>query len=334
MPCRTVCALAVSLALAAPLQAAPPRYRVFRVGHRSDVVRPTSPLLVMQGGGTDVDENFVRMSALAGGGDFLIIRASGGAGYNQYIYDMCGCDSVETIVFQNREAASNAFVLRRIRDAEALFIAGGDQSDYVRYWKDTPVEDAINYLIHEKKVPVGGTSAGMAILGGFLYSAMTASSLESSEALANPFHPDLTLDRDFLDPWGMAGIITDQHFIERNRMGRTVAFLARLINDGWTKEGRAVAADRETSLIVDPVEHTVEVLATPDHPTPYVYFFRTPGPPEVCQPQVPLTFRDVQVYRISPGGTFDLDDWQGSGGIAYTVSAEAGVLSSSRGEIY
>jgi cyanophycinase len=321
------------LLLAAPAVAAP-GYRIFRVGNRADVVRPTSPLLVLQGGGTDVDENFVRMSARAGGGDFLVIRATGGGAYNQYIYDMCACDSVETIRFMSRESASNPFLVQRIRQAEALFIAGGDQSDYVRYWKDTPVEDAINYLIHEKQVPVGGTSAGMAVLSGFLYSAMTPSSLDSSEALANPFHPDLTLDRDFLDPRGMAGIITDQHFIERDRMGRTVAFLARLVQDGWTAEARAVAADRETSLIVDPVEHTVEVLATPSHPTPYVYFLRTPGPPQVCQPAVPLTFRDLQVYRIGPGGTFDLDDWQGSGGIAYTITAETGVLSSSRGEIY
>jgi hypothetical protein len=40
------------------------------------------------------------------------------------------------------------------------------------------------------------------------------------------------------------------------------------------------------------------------------------------------------VYRIGPGGTFDLDKWHGTGGISYTLTAEAGVLTSSRGEIY
>ncbi|HET6899583.1 MAG TPA: Type 1 glutamine amidotransferase-like domain-containing protein, partial [Vicinamibacteria bacterium] len=172
--------LAASLILVAAPAMAAPGYRIFRTGNRADVVAPTTPLLVMQGGGTDVDENFMRMSARAGGGDFLVIRASGNGAYNQYIFDMCACDSVETIVFRNRAASSNPFLVERIRQAEALFIAGGDQSDYVRFWKDTPVEDAINYLIHEKKVPVGGTSAGMAVLSGFLYSAMTPSSLESS----------------------------------------------------------------------------------------------------------------------------------------------------------
>ena len=50
-----------------------------------------------------------------------------------------------------------------------------------------------------KPAPVGGTSAGMAVMSQFLYSAcMSNSSLDSVEGLANPFHRDLTLDRDFL----------------------------------------------------------------------------------------------------------------------------------------
>ena len=324
---------AVLLGCAAPA-AANPGYQHFIVGNAADVTTAATPLLVMQGGGTDVDENFVRMGARAGGGDFVVIRASGTDAYNPYIFGLCACDSVETFVFKNRNGAFQPFVIEQILNAEALFIAGGDQSRYVDFWKGTPVEDAINHLANVKKVPVGGTSAGMAILGEFLYSAMTNSSLTSEEGLADPFHHDLTLDSDFLAIPTQAGIITDQHLIERDRMGRTVAFLARLVKDGWTTQGLAIAADRETALHVDPAAGKAEVLATPDHPTPYVYFLRTPGPPEVCLPEVPLTFRNVQVYRIDPTGWFDLDHWIGHGGIAYTLSAEAGVLTSSRGEIY
>ena len=43
--------------------AAAPGYQYFVVGNPADVVTPTSGLLVLQGGGTDVDENFVRMGA-------------------------------------------------------------------------------------------------------------------------------------------------------------------------------------------------------------------------------------------------------------------------------
>jgi cyanophycinase-like exopeptidase len=174
----------------------------------------------------------------------------------------------------------------------------------------------------------------MAVLGQFLYSAMSNSSLTSDEALADPFDRDLTLDRDFVSIARMAGLITDQHLIERDRMGRTVAFLARLVKDGWTTTGRAIAADRNTSLLVDPATGNAEVLSTPGWATPYVYFLQTPGPPEVCAAGTPLTFRNVAVYRIAPGATFDLGHWSGHGGVAYTLSANAGVLTSSNGSIY
>jgi len=96
----------------------------------------------MQGGGDDVDENYVRMGAKSGGGDFVVLRASDPEGYNDYIHKLCNCDSVETIVFENRNAASDPFVLDKIKNAEAVFIAGGDQAKYVRFWQGTPVEEA------------------------------------------------------------------------------------------------------------------------------------------------------------------------------------------------
>jgi cyanophycinase-like exopeptidase len=328
-----LCGLIALYVAACTVAAAAPGYQYSVVGNPADVVTSTSGLLVLQGGGTDVDENFVRMGAHAGGGDFVVIRASGTDAYNPYIYDLCSCDSVATIVFKNRNAVSDPFIIETIRNAEALFIAGGDQSDYVKLWKGTPIEDAIHHVA-AKPAPIGGTSAGMAIMGEFLYSAMSNSSLTSAEALANPFHRDLTLDRDFLALPMLGGLITDQHLQERDRMGRTVAFLARLVGDGWTAQARAIAADRETALHVDPTTGAAEVFTTPDHPTPYVYFLTTPGPPETCEPGIPLTYRNVAVYRIGPGNGFDLNRWRGTGGIAYTLTVEAGALSSSRGEIY
>jgi cyanophycinase-like exopeptidase len=327
-------ALLIALVLcAAPLAHAKQGYDYYLTGNGADVTTPTSGLLVLQGGGTDVDENFVRMGARAGGGDFVVIRASGADGYNQYIYDLCVCDSVETIVFKNAQAAFDPFVIAKIRNAEALFLAGGDQSDYVRLWKNTPIEDAIHFVAG-KPAPIGGTSAGMAIMSEFVYSAMSNSSLTSEEGLANPFHRDLTLDRDFLALPKLGGLITDQHLQERDRMGRTIAFLARLVHDGWTARGRAIAADRETALHVNPADGTAEPFATPTHTTPYVYFLETTVAPEVCAPDTPLTLRDVAVYRIGPGGTFDLTRWKGTHGITYSLSAVAGVLSSSNGSVY
>jgi cyanophycinase len=330
---RTFVATIYAIAFTITTAHADPGYRHFVTGNADDVVTPTSGLLVLQGGGTDVDENYVRMADLGGGGDFLVLRASGADEYNEYVYALCDCDSVETLVFSNRTAASDPFVIETIRNAEALFIAGGDQSRYVRFWRDTPVEDAI-HEVAAKPAPVGGTSAGMAILGEFVYAALSDASLTAEHALMNPFHEDLTLARDFLVLPALGNVLTDQHLQERDRIGRTVAMLARLVHDGWTPRARAIAADRETSLHIDPATGRAQVFATADHATPYVYFLRTSGLPEICEAEVPLTLRDIEVYRVGPGGRFDVEAWTGEGGIAYTLSAEAGKLVSSRGEIY
>jgi cyanophycinase-like exopeptidase len=308
-------------------------YRYFVTGNPDDVETPTRGLWVMQGGGDDVDANYIRMGEFAGGGDFVVLRASGADDYNDYIFSLCNCDSVETIVFSGRDAAFDSFVLGRLRAAEAIFIAGGDQSNYVRFWKDTPVMDAINAHA-AKPAPIGGTSAGMAVLGEFTYAAMTTESLTTEHALSNPYHHDLTLERDFLHLPGLENILTDQHLIEHDRIGRTVTMLARLVQDGWTLQGRSIASDRETAVHIDPENGTASVHATAEHETPYTYFIRTNSEPAECRSGAPLTIHDISVYRVSPGGTFDLESWTGSGGIAYEFNVEEGKLSSTRGEIY
>ncbi len=318
---------------AAPEASAQHPYRYYLTGSAADVQRPTHGLLVLQGGGDDVDQNYVRMGEMGGGGDFVVLRASGDDDYNEYIYKLCHCDSVETLVVDSRAAASDPFVVEKVRNAEALFIAGGDQGNYIRFWKGTPLQDAINFVV-AKPAPIGGTSAGMAVAGEFVYSATGPDSLTTPDGLANPFDINLTLERDFLKLPRLQGIITDQHLHERDRIGRTVTLLARLIKDGWSEHPRAIAADRETSVHIDPATGIAEVFATAKHPTPYAYFMSVTEPPQSCERGKPLTMRNVDVYRIKPGGRFDVTAWKGQGGIAYTLSAENGTLKSSRGEIY
>ena len=310
-----------------------PGYKYYVTGNPADVQKPTRGLWVAQGGGDDVDANYVRMGEYGGGGDFVVLRASGKAEYNEYIFSLCQCDSVETLVFDQGTATADPFVIEKIRNAEAIFIAGGDQSNYTRYWKDTAVEDAINFVA-AKPAPIGGTSAGMAVLGEYVYSAEGQESLTSPVALADPFAADLTLARGFLSLRRLENVITDQHLQERDRIGRTIALLSRLQADGWSERPRAIAADRETSLHVDPASGIAEVHATADHPTPYVYFLAPATAPLQCKAGEPLTTGPVAVYRLGPGGRFDLANWRGENGVAYELRVEAGVLHSSRESNY
>lgn len=307
-------------------------YEYYVAGNPNDVVTTTSPGLLLAGGGTDVDAAMKWMIAKSGGGDFVVIRCTGTDAYNPYIYtDLGSVDSCETIIIKAIEACYDSFVINKIRNAEALFIAGGDQWDYVRLWKDTPVEDAIHY-VSDKGAPVGGTSAGLAILGEFVFSAEHGT-IYSDDALKNPYNRRLTLVRDFLTLPNMGGIITDSHFVVRDRMGRLVVFLARIIKDGWATQAKGIGIDEKTALGVEPNgDVTLFGLAS----TSAAYFLCTPGPPEVCEPKTPLTFRNISVYRITSTATFNLVTWQGNGGTAYTVSAEGGTLTSTQpsGDIY
>ncbi|HKW64689.1 MAG TPA: hypothetical protein VJN89_19205 [Candidatus Acidoferrum sp.] len=125
-------------------------YSYFRVGNPSDVTTTTTPGTVLMGGGTDVDAAFQWMCQRSGGGDFLVIRATGTDAYNPYIQGLCPAEnSVATLIIPNRAAASDPFVASTIQNAEALFIAGGNQADYINFWKGTPVETSLNSLITE-----------------------------------------------------------------------------------------------------------------------------------------------------------------------------------------
>ena len=101
------------------------------------------------------------------GGDFLILRARGDDDYNSYVNGLCKANSVATLIIPDREAAEDPAVAEIIRKAEVVFIAGGDQANYVRGWKGTAVESAINEDIAAGK-PIGGTSAGLAVEGEFV----------------------------------------------------------------------------------------------------------------------------------------------------------------------
>jgi len=180
-------------------------------------------------------------------------------------------------------------------------------------------------------VPIAGTSAGTAILGDFLYSAQRKS-VTSAVALADPFSRDITLDRDFLILPHMQGLITDQHLIERDRMGRTLTFMARLVTDGWTSQPRAIAIDRETAVLVDAGGHAT-IVANATHSTPYAYFL-SGGAPQTVSPKTPLTYTGVAVERATPGSTFNLATWTGTALTSYVLNVSNGVVTSSNGSIY
>ena len=183
------------------------------------------------------------------------------------------------------------------------------------------MEEAINSAI-KKGVPVGGTSAGLAVLGEYSFAALK-DTVKSSEALANPFHGRVTITRDFLHISLLDGKITDSHFVARDRMGRLLAFLARIATDGWTRAPFGIGIDEKTAVLIE-ADGSARVTGVGA-----AYFLGTPGPPEQCAPNTALSYKNVSVYRLTTGeGRFNVKSWTGSGGVEYKLSVEGGVIAS------
>jgi cyanophycinase len=308
------------------------KYLYYCTGDPNDIVTKTSAGLLLAGGGTDVDAGMKWMIDKSGGGDFVVIRCTGTDAYDPWIYsDLGGVNSCETIIIQASAGCYDPFVINKIRSAEALFIAGGDQWDYVRLWKGTPVEDAIHFVA-SKHAPVGGTSAGLAVLGEFVFSAEN-NTLYTDMALLNPYYHKVVIASDFLSLPNMADTITDSHFVARDRMGRLVTLLARIVQDGWAEGARGIGINEKTALGVEP-NGAVTLFGLSDSSA--AYFLRTPGSLQVCQSGMPLTYLDVSVYCMTAGESFNLATWHSVDVTAYTLSAEAGTLTSSQpgGSIY
>jgi cyanophycinase-like exopeptidase len=302
------------------------QYSYFRVGNPNDISTSTTPGTVLMGGGTDVDAAFQWMCQRSGGGDFLVIRATGTDAYNPYIQTLCPNEnSVATLIIPNLSAANDPFVASAIQKAEALWIAGGDQSDYINFWKGTAVETPQQQL---RALPLG-VSAGMNVLRNlFIPRCQPGRYLQSG--LADPFNRYITLDENFVSITNMHGLLDDPHFVTRDRMGRDLAFMCRVNLNGWSATPRDIAIDEQTALLVDGSGNaTVVGIST-------VYFMQAPGAPELCQSKTPLTYHNIAIYRINASGTFSLSKWTGTNGTAYTVTANAGVLSSTQsgGAIY
>jgi len=310
-----------------------PSYQYFRMGKAKDVRTLPEAGFALMGGGPDLDVAFRWLCDHARGGDFLILRARGSDAYNAYVNGLCRVNSVATLIIPDATAAGDPTVAAIIRNAEAIFIAGGDQARYVQGWTDTPVQRELNDAI-ARGVAIGGSSAGLAVLGSYVYSAENDKpddpNLSSSEALANPFNVRVAIRRNFLEIPILRNILTDTHFKARDRMGRTIAFLARIVRDGWSADPRAIAVDEKTAVLVEGDGRASVVGSSA------AYFLRVDEAPRVCHPETPLTFHNISVYRLRAGGQFDISKWRGNGGDVYSLDVDEGLIHSTQvgGAIY
>jgi cyanophycinase len=278
-----------------------PHYTYYHRGSDLDAQTLKKGGVALMGGSTDVDDVFSWMAEQGGNGDFLVLRGSGSDGYQDYIDEVARVNSVSTVVIKDAAAASDPFVLDKVQKAEAIFFAGGDQWNYVGKWKGTPLLTELNKALLDG-VPMGGTSAGLAILGEHVFSAQS-NTITSDEALQDPYHPAITLESEFLAAPNLENVITDSHFSERHRMGRLVTFMSRLQADRDLVEVKGIGVDERTAVLVGPDGSSVTRGEGAAH------FVRAYDKPTKVSPGEGLSHQALETYAVSQGQRFDLSTW-------------------------
>jgi cyanophycinase len=299
-------------------------YRYYEIGKvDAPAPGPRRAGLMLVGGGDWPYDAFRWMIERAGHGRIVILRASGSTeAQDEFFKDIGGITAAQTLVFEHRRAASDPAVLAIVEKADGIFLAGGDQSNYVRFWKDTPLARALEKHVRSGK-PLGGTSAGLAILGAYSYGAMDGGSLVSADALRDPAGPQVTLVSDFLRLPFLADVITDSHFDKRERQGRLIVFVARLIAETGRSDITGLGVDEYTALCID--EHGTGKVFSGNGG--HAWLVRPGRAADSYAAGQPLQFRDVPVTGIGAQSTLHLKDFRvDKPAFAVSYTADAGLL--------
>jgi cyanophycinase len=143
--------------------------------------------------------------------------------------------------------------------------------------------------------------------------------IHSAQALANPYGNKVTLTRDFLRIALLKGVITDTHFVKRDRLGRLLVFMARILQDDWADRIRAIAVDENAAVLVEP-DGSAKIVGGP------AYFLESTMKPAICRRNVPLVYLNIVVHRGVSGSSFDLRRWRGDSADDYSLSAIDGTV--------
>jgi hypothetical protein len=153
--------------------------------------------------------------------------------------------------------------------------------------------------------------------------------LTSTQALRDPGHARVTIRDDFLHLPFLGGTILEPHFVQESRYGRMAVFLNRIAVEGRLREARGIGIDRKTALLVEP-DGSARVITGPDHPHGKVILFHLAAPSVVSEPRrVPIA-TEIEALEFRRGDWIDLLHWGGTGGAAFRLSIERGVLKAAR----
>ena len=209
---------------------------------REDGEAPRGTLVIIGGHEDKKGDRLILRAVAARAGDGALVVATVASGlpaelwadYEPIFRDL-GVRDVRHLHVNTREEAMRPETLEVLDGARAVFITGGDQLKLTSQLGDTPIYSRI-MEIYEQGGTIAGTSAGASVMcETMLVEGEGASSATVGGALR--MAPGFGL---------ITGVIIDQHFAERGRIGRLVA--------GVVQNPRilGVGIDENTAILCDP----------------------------------------------------------------------------------
>ena len=211
---------------------------------------PEGTVIVIGGAEDKVRDRVIlsRFVALAGGPDATIavistassLGAEAGERYRA-VFEELGAAHVRPVHVMTRPQANDDSVALAVRDASGVFLTGGNQLRLSSAIGGTRLAEAVLARFRAGAV-VAGTSAGASAMSSHMI-AFGASGATPKQRMAQ-IAAGLGL---------LPGVIVDQHFQQRNRLGRLLSLIAQNPNL------LGMGVDEDTAGVVGP-DHVLDVI--------------------------------------------------------------------------
>ena len=217
------------------------------------------------------------------------------------LFGEMGARRVHVLDFDTRRDARESNRVSRIEQASGVFITGGNQLRLSTILGGTPVAQAIR-ACNAQGVPVGGTSAGASIL--------------SAHMIAGGRNDDPTPRADSvrLAPGlGLTNrVVIDQHFTQRDRLGRLLAAIA------YNPFSIGLGVDEDTAAFISP-DNVIEVVGSGSVTVVDGDDLQFSAMAQLDGGNAPVSMLGIQLHILAAGATYDLEARRASAG---TLSPE------------
>ncbi|HHT65773.1 MAG: cyanophycinase [Caldicoprobacterales bacterium] len=210
-------------------------------------------VLVIIGGAEDKKNNCTilnKTAELAGGKDGKVVVLTVATEYPsqvgkeyKYLFNQLGMSNIDALHIETREESNDEEKQQRLREASCVFFTGGDQLKITSLIGGTAIERLLKDAFSMGLI-IAGTSAGASVMS----ETMITSGLEDDapKKCTVKMAPGLGL---------IQGVVIDQHFAQRGRIGRLLAAIAQ------NPAVMGIGLDEDTAIVVKP-NNTFEVIGS------------------------------------------------------------------------